>query len=72
MFILFLSIYFISTGKPYVYKILHWAHPGKALGALIGALVSAVIVEILLFFIYKLRVFIHTKTLAKPETFEIE
>lgn len=66
------SLYSIRKGEPYVYKILYWGHPGKALGALIGALIAAVFVEIVLFFIYKLRVFIHRKTFAKKNKIEIE
>lgn len=48
-------------GHRYIYPILDWARPGQALVLVVGILVITVATHIFLFWVYKLREFIHRR-----------
>lgn len=48
-------------GQPFIYPILDWSHPEKALIAAFGILFITIFVHIFLFWIYKLRVFVQRR-----------
>ncbi|XP_055301375.1 protein rolling stone-like [Sitodiplosis mosellana] len=48
-------------GNPYIYNVLNWNEPGKAMVTVFGTLILAIIVHVTLFWIYKLRVFVQRR-----------
>lgn len=54
-------MYFSRRGNPYIYNVLNWAEPGKAMITVFGTLILAIIVHVTLFWIYKLRVFVQRR-----------
>lgn len=52
---------FCRKGNPWIYPILDWAHPEKAVVLVFGILFITVTVHTCLFWIYKLREFIHRR-----------
>lgn len=59
-------------GQPFIYHVLDWAKPKRAMVTVAGTLVLAILVHVFLFWVYKLRVFIqrrlNTKSLILPTT----
>lgn len=53
-----MCFFLFRNGNPYIYEVLNWEMPIKAIVMVIGASFLATIVETILFFIYKLRVHI--------------
>ncbi|XP_055593397.1 protein rolling stone [Uranotaenia lowii] len=56
----FSVIYFLCggtniKGNPYIYNVLDWNKPGAAMITVVGTIILAVIVHVLMFFVYKLR-----------------
>lgn len=49
------------SGQPYIYPVLDWSKPGKALVTTFGTLFLALAVHMFLFSVYKLRVFIQRR-----------
>lgn len=45
-------------GNPYIYYILNWEHPDKALITIIGVLILVIVVHVFLFLVSHLRVFV--------------
>lgn len=56
-----LLIQFFRGGQSYIYPILDWAYPGEAIVVVIGLALLEVAVHMVLFWIYKLRVFLHRR-----------
>lgn len=56
-----LLFFTFRRGNPWIYPILDWAHPEKAIPLVLGILIIAIAVHICLFWIYKLREFIHRR-----------
>lgn len=54
-----------SFGHHYIYHVLDWSKPRKAMVTVFGTLILAIIVHMILFWIYKLRVFIQRRLIAK-------
>lgn len=52
---------FFRSGQRYIYDILDWAHPDKAIFLVIGIVILELTVQVLLFWIYKLRVHIQRR-----------
>ncbi|XP_058059006.1 protein rolling stone-like [Anopheles bellator] len=48
-------------GRPYIYNVLDWSEPGKAMVTVVGTILLAMLVHILMFAIYKLRVKIYSR-----------
>ncbi|XP_053662615.1 protein rolling stone-like [Anopheles marshallii] len=48
-------------GRPYIYNVLDWNEPGKAMVTVVGTILLAMIVHMLMFAIYKLRVKIYLR-----------
>lgn len=59
-FIYFFCIH-CRLGLPYIYNVLDWSKPDKALVTTFGTLVLALVVHMFLFTVYKLRVFIQRR-----------
>lgn len=57
------SIFFCLSriGKRYIYNVLNWEKPEKAMIMVFGTLILAITVHIILFWIYKLRVFVQRR-----------
>lgn len=53
-----------SMGHHYIYFVLDWEQPKKAMVTVFGTLVLAIIVHVFLFWVYKLRVFIQRRLMA--------
>lgn len=49
------------NGKRYIYNVLDWEKPQKAMVMVFGTLILAITVHIILFWIYKLRVFVQRR-----------
>lgn len=49
------------AGKHYIYPILDWDYPGKAILTVIGVILLCCALYIFIFYVYKLRVFIHRR-----------
>lgn len=59
---LFIFVYFCyRLGNPYIYNVLNWAKPDKAMVTVFGTLILAIIVHMFLFWVYKLRVFVQRR-----------
>lgn len=52
---------FFRHGEPFIYPILNWAQPERAILGVTGVLVLTITVQMLLFWIYKLRTFIQRR-----------
>lgn len=48
-------------GQPYIYVVMDWKEPKKAVCFIIGALVLATLIHFALFIIFKLRVFVQRR-----------
>lgn len=53
--------FFFRHGHPFIYNVLDWRKPEKASVTVFGTLMLAIIVHTLLFWIYKLRVYVQRK-----------
>lgn len=59
---IFLLFYLLSRkGNPFIYNVLNWEKPEKAMVMVFGTLILAITVHIVLFWIYKLRVFVQRR-----------
>ncbi|XP_031630444.1 protein rolling stone-like [Contarinia nasturtii] len=63
---IFSYIYYIcgghnAKGKPYIYRVLYWKDIGKASTTVFGVITLGIIIHFVLFWIYKLRVFIRRR-----------
>uniref|UniRef100_A0A182XCJ4 Protein rolling stone n=1 Tax=Anopheles quadriannulatus TaxID=34691 RepID=A0A182XCJ4_ANOQN len=66
VYCIFSVIYYAADGtdrfgRPYIYNVLDWNEPGKAMVTVVGTILLAMIVHMLMFAIYKLRVKIYLR-----------
>lgn len=57
-------IFHFRKGNHFIYPVLDWSKPGKSMVTVFGTLILAIMVHIMLFWIYKLRVFIHRRFIS--------
>lgn len=62
--LLLLLFHFFRMGHHYIYFVLDWSKPDKAMITVFGTLILAILVHICLFWIYKLRVFLQRRFFA--------
>lgn len=72
IYCLFSVIYYLcdgtgKNGRPYIYNVLDWRSPGKAMVTVVGTVVLAVIIHVLMFFLYKFRSFVYARW-VNPKT----
>ncbi|XP_055639296.1 protein rolling stone-like [Toxorhynchites rutilus septentrionalis] len=60
IYCLFSVVYFLfggtdKKGRPFIYNVLDWQTPGRSMVTVVGTITLAIIVHVLMFFVYKLR-----------------
>lgn len=63
-YVIFSAIYYAAggvnpDGNNYIYEVLKWSEPGQAMITVVGVLLLCCVLYIIIFFLYKLRLFIY-------------
>lgn len=63
---LFTVIYYLAEGRDsdgnrYIYDVIDWSEPGRTFGVVVGCLVGLCVVYLVVYGLYKLRVFIYNR-----------
>lgn len=66
LFCVFSVVYYLcggtdKKGRPFIYNVLDWRSPGKAMVTVVGTIILAVMTHVLMFFLYKLRTFLYVR-----------
>lgn len=66
LYCIFSVIYYLcdgtdKKGRPYIYNVLDWRTPNKAMVTVVGTIVLAIIIHVLMFFLYKFRSFLYSR-----------
>lgn len=56
-----------SGGHHYIYFVLDWEKPGKAMVTVFGTLMLAIFMHVALFWVYKLRVFVQKRCFGEKK-----